>query len=260
MIRRRYLEGRDGQLHLRENTPVAGPPPLICLHATAYSSRSFSALLATLDGRRHAIAVDTPGYGESDAPPTPLSIADYAERIAEVLPARFDLFGYHTGVSIAAEIAIRHPERVGELVLMGIPHFRALDFETWRGKLAARHRLGGDLAQFAERWDFLVTNRPDGLSLQRGFENFVDELKAWPDGWRAHDALFAHDLEARLPLVRHPVIVLNPDGHLAEPSRIAARLMPQARVIELPELSGAVLDLYATPIAEAMMATEAATA
>ncbi|UVO50712.1 alpha/beta hydrolase [Sphingomonas sp. SUN019] len=254
-IRRRYVDGRYGQVHLRENTPVAGVP-LICLHATAYASRSFGALLAALDGTRHVIAIDTPGYGESDAPPMPIGIAAYAAAIAEVLPERFDLFGYHTGVSIAAEIAIAEPERVGRLTMMGVPYFQAIDFAGWRARLAARHELRETLAQFEERWDFLVMGRPEGLPLHRGFENFVDELKAWPNGWWAHAALFDHDLTARLPLIPVPVTVLNPPGHLADPSRVAAALIPDATVVELPELSGAVLDRHADVLARLVVATE----
>lgn len=255
MIRRRYVDGVYGQMHLRENRAVAGVP-LVCLHATAYSSRSFDALLSALDGRRHVIAVDTPGYGESDAPPTPIGIADYAAAFAAVLPDRCDLFGYHTGVSIAAEIAIAAPDRVDRLTFMGVPHFRALDFDYWRARLAARHALSETLDQFAERWQFLVERRPAGLSLERGFQNFVDELKAWPNGWWAHDALFGHDLPARLALVTQPVTVLNPPGHLAEPSRQAAALMHDARVIELPDLAGAVLEAHADTLAERLVETD----
>lgn len=248
MIRRRYIDGRWGQLHLRENAHVAGVP-LVCLHATAYSSRGFAPLLAALDGTRHALAFDTPGYGESDPPPAIPAIEDYADVIAGALPGLVDLFGYHTGVSIAVEIALRHPAKVRRLVLMGIPHFRALDFDAWRDRLAARHALGDTLDQFAERWDFLVANRPDDLPLDTGFANFVDELKAWPNGWWAHEALFAHDLAARLPLLTQPVTVLNPAGHLAEPSRIAAAMIGNVDVIELPEANGGALLDHATTIA-----------
>jgi pimeloyl-ACP methyl ester carboxylesterase len=247
VIRRRYVDGRYGQVHLRENGRLAGTP-LVCFHATAYSSRSFASLLRALDGHRYALALDTPGYGESDPPPVPVDMVSYADAMAEALPGECDLFGYHTGVSIAVEIAIRHPSRVRRLVLMGIPHFRALDFEHWRKRLAAPHALGDRLAQFEERWDFLVASRPAGLSLRRAFENFVDELKAWPNGSWAHEALFAHDLAACLPRVTQPALVLNPVGHLAEPSRLAADLMPNARVEELA-VSGAILDVDADALA-----------
>lgn len=247
MIRRRYVDVPQGQLHLRENS-AAGGLLLVCLHATAYSSRTFGTLLEALD--QPAMAIDTPGYGESDALPGQPTIADYAAGIIAGLPEKFDLFGYHTGVAIAVEIALRWPERVGRLTLMGVPHFRALDFELWRTKLASKHVLGDHLAQFGERWDFLVGARPQGLSLRRGYENFVDELKAWPDGWRSHEALFKWDLPARFALIEQPVTILNPPGHLAEPSRMAAGFIRHAELIELSDLNGAILEVHAGRLAE----------
>lgn len=251
MIVKRYARGPHGQIHLRE-TGAAGGAPLLCLHATAYSSRSFLPLLRQFDSERHVIAVDTPGYGESDAPEAPLDIAGYAGEIAEMIGAEHqavDILGYHTGVSIGAEIAIRYPHLVRRLVMIGIPYFRALDFDDWRSRLASRHQLTTKLAQFEERWDFLVTRRAVGLSLQGGFRNFVDELKAWPDGSWAHEALFEHDLDARLPLIGQPVLVLNPAGHLAAPSRIAAQLIQGAVVEEMPDLAGAFLETAADILA-----------
>ena len=252
-VLRRYIAGRFGQVHLRESGADAGDIPLICLHATAYSSRSFEALMRASEGR-HILAIDLPGYGESDPPSHPLDIVGYAAAVGEAIVAAVgtqpvSLFGYHTGVVIAAEIALQKVVAVEDLTFLGVPFFEVLDFELWKSKLAGGHQLGDQLDQFAERWSFLVANRPAGLSLRRGFENFVDELKAWPDGAQAHRALFAYDLRARFPLLRCPVTILNPQGHLAEPSRAAARLIPDATVIELPELQGAVLDTAAATIA-----------
>lgn len=250
MIRKRYLAAGQRQLHLRETGWEAGGVPLVCLHATAYSSRSFEPLMLALGEERHVIALDLPGYGESDPPIVPLDISGYARVIEDALECfRFDLFGYHTGVAIAAELALLAPRRVRHLTLMGIPHFRALDFDQWKVRLACQHTLEPSLDQFAERWDYLVTNRPEGLSLRRGFANFVDELKAWPDGTRAHAALFAYDLEDSLARIGQPVTVLNPAGHLAEASRIAASLIRNVDLIELPALHGAVLDRDAATIA-----------
>ena len=81
------------------------------------------------------------------------------------------------------------------------------------------------------------------------FENFVDELKAWPDGSWAHEAMFAWDADTRLPKIGCAVTVLNPQGHLAAASRVAAALIPRAEIVELPELNGAVLELHANRIA-----------
>jgi pimeloyl-ACP methyl ester carboxylesterase len=247
MVRRSYVDGPFGQIHLRSTAPVPGALPLVCLHATAYSSRSFVALMQAAGWRRQLIAIDLPGYGESDAPPEPVEIAAYAEAIGCAIAATGNgpvaLLGYHTGVYVGAELAIRQPDLVERLILIGIPYFQALDLALWRAKLAARHELGAALSQFDERWEFFVARRAPGVSRERGFEHFVDELKAWPNGWWAHEAMFAYDSDARLPLLRQPVLVINPDAHLAHPSRVAAGMMPGARVEEMPDVSGPILNV-----------------
>nr|WP_281367511.1 alpha/beta hydrolase [Sphingomonas chungangi] len=219
---------------------------MICLHATAYSSRTFEPLMEKLAGRRQLIALDTPGYGQSDAPPTPIALADYARAMLEAVVAAaaspVDLLGYHTGAYIAAEAAILAPGVVRNLVMIGIPYFEALDPVAWRSRLCHRHELGGELAQFSERWDYLVASRDPVIPLGRAFANFRDELAAWPNGSWAHEAMFDWDADARLPMVPVPTLILNPQGHLAEPSRQAAALIPDHAIEELPGLSPAIFD------------------
>lgn len=254
VIRKRYVQAGADQVHLRESGAQSGTVPLVCLHATAYSSRSFDALMQALGAGRHVLALDLPGYGESDPLPGAPDMAAYAESVAAAITTATQgrevaLFGYHTGVAVATEIALQQRIAIREMTFLGVPYFEALDFAAWKQRLATPHHMGVTLDQFAERWDYLVTQRPDGLSQRRGFENFVDELKAWPHGSRAHEALFAYPLGERLARLACPVTVLNPQGHLAEPSRAAAALIPGATVIELPELSGAVLDTAPEAIA-----------
>ncbi len=258
-IRRYYVEGPFGQVHARMTAAVAGTVPLVCLHATAYSSRTFVPLMNQAADARQVIAIDLPGYGESDAPGAQVDIAAYADAMAIAIRALADPgpvvpLGYHTGVYVGAELAIRHPDLVDRLVLIGIPYFQALDLAFWRAKLGGRHVLGDTLAQFGERWDFFVASRARDVSLERGFENFVDELKAWPNGWWAHDAMFAYDSDARLPVLRQPVLVLNPAGHLAHPSRVAAALIPRAHVLEMPDVTGPILDAAPDRIMQAVEA------
>ena len=175
---------------------------MFCLHATAYSAQTFRLLLPALEGERLVIAPDTPGYGGSDSPPAPI-----------------DLGGY-------AEAAVRRPDLFRRLVLIGVPYFHGLDRDVWQSRLTQRHELGASLAQFAERWGYPGADRPTGLTLERGFENFVDEPRASPHGSWAHEALFSYDDRARLKLVSPPTLVINPAGHLAEGSRAGGRADP----------------------------------
>ncbi len=255
-MRRGYVDGGWGQLHYR--TLGAGPePPLLCLHATAYSGQTFEPLMPLLAGTRRVLAVDTPGYGQSDAPPALPTFAAYGAALAAALPALagqgpVDLFGYHTGAMLAVEMALCAPAQVRRLVLVGVPFFEGAEHATWRERLVHETQLGSSFEQFRARWDYFITQRTAGLSLARAYACFVDELTAYPREWWAHAALFEHPAAERLAQVRQPVLVVNPASALAAASRRAAALLPHARVIERPDLHGAVFDLGAEVLAQVM--------
>lgn len=252
--RRRYVDGRFGQVHLWEAGEANDQPALVCLHATAYSGQTFLPLMRRLAPQRHVIALDTPGYGGSDAPPQRVGLSDYATALTDAVAAcstgAVDLFGYHTGALLAAEMALQAPTSVRRLVLSGIPLFRGDDHAAWRSKLVHVTELSESFDQFRERWDYFITGRTPGLSLARAFDCFVDELRAYPRDWWAHDAMFDYDAVARLPQVRQPVRVINLASSLAAASRDAAALMPRASVVELPQLGGAPFDLGAELLAQ----------
>lgn len=69
-----------------------------------------------------AIALDLPGFGRSDMPAEPVSITRFAEVVDELCEqlglGPVALVGNSMGGFIAAEAAIRHPERVERLVLV----------------------------------------------------------------------------------------------------------------------------------------------
>src|SRR5207248_1706581 len=97
----------------------------ILLHASPGSARMLRPLLVAMAATRRTLALDTRGNGDStalaiDEP----DIADFAVATLEAIDAlhigEFDLFGTHTGASIAAEIAIESPARVRHLILDSI--------------------------------------------------------------------------------------------------------------------------------------------
>ena len=251
-LRKSYVDGPYGQVHLLSGgSSESAVPALYLLHATAYSAQPFIPLMERLALSRRVIASDTPGYGDSDPPPALPPFERYAdafidlvERTAEVGHGPVDVFGYHTGTLIATEAAARRPELFRSLVLVGVPYYPAgEEREERRGILAERADLTEDFEQFRARWDYFVTDRTPGLSLARGYACFVDELRAYPQHWWAHEALFTYPVEDRLPLVECPVLVLNPDNALSKPSRESSLLIPSAQVVELPTLSNALFDL-----------------
>lgn len=154
-----------------------------------------------------------------------------------------DVLGYHTGAFIALEAAAFRPDLIRSLTLIGIPFFEGAEREEWRDALVDRTKLTEAFNQFEARWNYFIRDRTKGLRLKRAFECFVDELRAYPDQWWAHEALFTYDTKPCLQQVSCPVLVLNPDTALAEASRAAAHIMSNCTLIELPELTGAIFDL-----------------
>jgi len=123
LIKRGFADVSDGQIHYRE--AGQGFVPLVLVHASPGSAKSLEPVMAAFASSRRVIAPDTMGNGDSSGQmPTQPDIPFFAARLLEALDAlgveRFDLYGTHTGASIAAEIAITASRRVRKLVLDGV--------------------------------------------------------------------------------------------------------------------------------------------
>ncbi len=130
---RAYVNGRWGQIHVRVYGQ-AGQPTLILLHKMVWSSLEFEhaqPVLARLGVR--SIAVDLPGYGLSDPPPSQPTADDFADDLLPVLEAfrlkKADILGTDTGATVAVAFDKRHPDRVRHLILEG---HRSSTSRPWR--------------------------------------------------------------------------------------------------------------------------------
>jgi 3-oxoadipate enol-lactonase len=104
-----------------EGEPAAGRRPLLLIQGLGYTADLWFRILPGLSATRSTIRFDNRGVGRSNVPPTPWSIEEMADDAARVLDAagvpRADVFGVSMGGLIAQELALRHPERIGSLVL-----------------------------------------------------------------------------------------------------------------------------------------------
>ncbi len=227
--------------------------------------------------RYRTLAFDNRGVGRSGRPPGPYSIAAMADDALALLdavlgPAKgpVHVCGISMGGRNAQEIAMRHPERVGALVLASTydapgPEHGAL-LERAVGLL--RPPAGDDFGSFVQALALLsslvLSNdylARDGAELMRLY------LEASPDGFslRALDAqvraCLAHDTRARLGAIRSPTLVLTGTSDaLIDPmySRRIAAAIPGATLraieggthglnLERPdEWNGLALDFLAT--------------
>ena len=123
---RRLVYTDLGALHVRSrNAGVFGEtPPVVLLHMMPFSSTHFLPLIDALHADRDVYAIDLPGFGQSDAPPQGVSVEAVAEAVKAALPSeRVDLFGFHTGASVALALAMHNPDRVKDVLIAGVPYY-----------------------------------------------------------------------------------------------------------------------------------------
>jgi pimeloyl-ACP methyl ester carboxylesterase len=122
---RGYLNTRWGQLHY--SRLGSGRRTVALFHETPLNHDAFQRLVPLLVDDVQVVAIDTPGYGESDPPPELTSMEEYAVTVAEGIEQlgleRMLLFGVHTGASLAFALAALVPDRVDGLVVSGLPFY-----------------------------------------------------------------------------------------------------------------------------------------
>ena len=97
-----------GSLHaVAARHPDGSRPVLLLLHGGHGSWRHWRANIASLGAIADPIAIDLPGYGESDSPPAEISLAGYAGLIdtaLQSLPPVAAVVGFSFGTLVATEL------------------------------------------------------------------------------------------------------------------------------------------------------------
>lgn len=255
-LRRMYVDCRYGQLHVHTAFPSSGGfdelTPLVCVHPSPLSGRVFRGLLADLGDDRSVYAPDLPGHGESDAPETAPTVADYAAAIGDLLDSlrlrQVDVIGYQTGSLIAAELAIARPQQLRRFVAVGVPAFDAKEREAFNARpWPARARDDG--MHLIEDWQRIRTSRGAHATLDRIGEDLIGALRAgeaanWGTAAAAHYAA-----GERLPLIKQQTLVLRPKDEFWDMTARADAMLHEARRVDLPEHNGGLFDTAASVVA-----------
>ncbi len=158
-----------------------GRPSLVLLHGMLGSSRNWLSAGADLSAQYHVLAPDLRNHGRSPHD----DAMDYDTLVGDVVAwldgqdlGRVTLVGHSMGGKVAMQLACRHPDRVGGLIVVDIaprdyywPGHRAsfaamneLDLRDLRSRAEAELRFEARVTDWALR-KFLVTNLergPDG--------------------------------------------------------------------------------------------------
>ena len=258
---RAYFECRYGQLHVHNTMPPGGGfdegAPLLCLHQSPASGRVFKQFTRLMGGTRSVYCPDTPGFGESDAPPDLPSIADYAAAIGDFLDTmrlrQVDILGYHTGTAIATELALARPKVVRRLVLVAVPALTTAAREAFKqSPWPVQPKEDG--SHLATEWQRSVQWRGPGVTLELLAQSFAEKLYNGEAAWWGANAVMNWPADERLPLIKQPTLVLRPKDDLWDATARAQQLLRGARCVDLPDYGHGLFE-----VAPEVVATEVAT-
>lgn len=265
--RRFYADGPYGQVHVREARPAAGEPsktPLICFHQSPLSGAQYRPFQDVMAADRIVWCPDTPGFGGSDAPPDVVTINDYAVAMAQVLDGLgfgaqgegpVDVFGGHTGSVIGTELAVTRPDLVRRIIYPSMALF------TNEQRTMMMQRFGGPPEYFtdpdfvADSYKQTVLEGHAELDPERRLELFTERLRSGMKAWYAPEAVMSYDAEGRLQELTQPALLLILDDMLADNTRRAGELIPNATLVEMTHIPHALAwDRHADDIAEKVRA------
>ncbi|WP_077036003.1 alpha/beta fold hydrolase [Pelomonas sp. KK5] len=248
-----FIELNGQVVHLRDEGPRGDPLPLVLLHGTASSLHTWEGWVAELKKTHRVVTVDLPGFGLTG----PSADGDYRDEAYQAFVLalmdrlqlqRVVLGGNSLGGLIAWEVAARHPERVGALVLVDAGGY-AIQPEPVPGGFQVA-RAGGLLARlgkyvlprsFVERSVRNVYGDPSrvtGALVDRYFEMTLREGNREALGRRmAQSRPGDHADEIRT--VRQPTLILwGARDHLVPiaAARAFARDIPESRLVTFETL------------------------
>lgn len=221
--------------YVRRTSPGAAPGdlPIVVLHGWGAHIEAVGPILAALEGAPDLIALDLPGFGESEPPPEAWDADSYARFVLDFLDhldvPRAHLVGHSHGGRVSIAIAADHPERVGRLLLVDSAGLRPK--RGWRyrrrvavaklGRLAAKLG-GGPGRRLQERMRARVASR-----------DYLEASEAMRGTFRA---VIAADLSDRLPRIGAPTLLVWGDRDDDTPLWMARRmeeLIPDAGLVLL---------------------------
>jgi pimeloyl-ACP methyl ester carboxylesterase len=247
----RFCTTGDGT-RLAYATSGAGPPLVKAANWLSHLDYDWDSpvwrhWLAELSRRFRLIRYDERGCGLSDWDIGRFSFGDWVDDLEAVVNAagldRFPLLGISQGGPVAIAYAVRHPERVSHLVLLG-------SYAQGRRKRARTSdeldlaearidvvRLGWGRPDPTYRQIFVARFLPDATQEQwRSFDELQRRSTSPDNAWRFVDEFANIDVTNLAPKLTMPTLIMcsrrEPDNAF-EQSRMLAALIPKSRLVPL---------------------------
>jgi 2-hydroxy-6-oxonona-2,4-dienedioate hydrolase len=197
--------------------------PIVLVHGLSMSGRYLLPTGRALAAKRRVYIPDLPGFGRSAKPAHALTIPELADVLAEWMTAegleQAAFLGNSFGCQVIVELALRHPERIRQAILVG----PSVD-PGGRSALRQITRLFFDAILFEPLLLYAIA--------------LLDYSLAGP--WRTAktlDYLLDDPIERKLPQVTIPTLVVRGSQDLIVPqpwAEDAARSLPRGQLVVLP--------------------------
>jgi pimeloyl-ACP methyl ester carboxylesterase len=221
------------QMHYEIHGSASGQqPPLVLLHGGGSTiETTFGKVLPALARRRQVIAFHQQGHGRTaDIADRPFSFEQSADDAAALVGhlgiEKADFFGFSNGGNIALQIAIRHPGRVGKLVVASAMYKRDGVYpEVWEFIRRSTLRDMPEVLKEAYR-----QTSPHPEQLQTFHDKSARRMVEFKD-WRPED----------IQSIAAPTLLVIGDADSVRPEHAVEmfRLLPHARLAVFPGGHGA---------------------
>ncbi|HET8936395.1 MAG TPA: alpha/beta hydrolase [Polyangiales bacterium] len=183
--------------------------PLLVLHGAHMNIQTMGEIIPVLAKTHKVYAFEFQGHGRSadiDRPITNENLADDAAVFMDAMKLeRADVFGYSMGAAAALQLAIRHPEKVDQLITASV----AYDTSGFQpAYLQMIPTMTPDMfASFEEDWRKLAPN-------PEGFADFIDKMIALE-----HETM---SWEEDVKQIKAPVLMITGDSDVVTLEHAAA--------------------------------------
>jgi pimeloyl-ACP methyl ester carboxylesterase len=221
--------------YVRRRGPGAGPGdvPIVVLHGWGAHIEAVAPILGALDGASELVALDLPGFGDSDSPPVAWGSADYARFVAEFLDqlgvGRAHLVGHSHGGRVAIVLATEAPERVERLLLIDSAGLRPRRGLRYHRRVAVA-KLGRAVARVGGAPGRRLQERMRARVASR---DYLEASEAMRGTFRT---VIAEDLSDRLRRIAAPTLLVWGERDDDTPLWMARRmeeLIPDAGLVVL---------------------------
>jgi pimeloyl-ACP methyl ester carboxylesterase/uncharacterized membrane protein len=213
--------------------------PLVLIHGGGSTiETSFGRVLPSFAKTHTVIAVELQAHGHTADIDRPLSFAQDADDVAELLTqlhiARADIFGFSNGASTTLEMAIRYPKLVKKIIVASTMYKKDGAY-PWFWDMIAHASFAGMPQQLKDAY---LRVRPDTSALFTMFKRDLARMQAFTD-----------ISEKEMRSIQAPSFIIIGDQDIVRPEHAVemSRVLPHAQLAILPGVHGEYIGEITTP-------------